>query len=133
MSLRKAQLVSFIATDTGLTQKKSAEALRVLLDILIESLRSGDSVKIRGFGKFHLRNQKERKIRHPITGKTITVGRKNNAKFRSFKALHKAINYFDFDLNEFNTENQLILQQLYKLIEYSGDYEEEQEEEEDMF
>ena len=129
MSLIKAQLVRLIATDTGLTQKKSAEALKVLLDALTESLRRGDSVRISGFGKFYLRNQKERRIRHPRTGKFIIAGRKNYAKFRNFKALHKAINYFDLDLDEFNRENELILQQLFEIIEYSGDYKEVQEEE----
>ena len=75
MSLRKSQFIRLIATDTGLTQKKSAEALKVLLETLTESLRNGDSVRIRGFGKFYLRKQKKRKIGHPLTGKALIVDR----------------------------------------------------------
>ena len=132
MPSRIAQLVRLIATDTGLSQKKSSQILKVLLDSLTETLAKGDSVRIRGFGKFYLRNQKERIIRHPLTGKSIIVGPKKIPKFKCFKSLHNAINYYDFDITEFTKENQLILQQLYELIEYSGDYEEEEEEEEDM-
>ena len=76
MPLIKAQLVRSIATDTGFSQKKSFEILKVLLDSLIETLAKGDSVRIRGFGKFYLRYQKERKLRHPSTGQNIIVGPK---------------------------------------------------------
>ena len=131
MPLRKTELARLIANDTGLNQKKSNEVLKVLMDTLIESLRNSETVQIRGFGKLYLRNQKERKIRHPITGKSIIVGPKKIAKFKSFKALQNTINYYNFDINVFNKENELILQQLYELIEYSGDYEDEMEEEED--
>ena len=132
MSLTIAQLVRLIATDTGLSQKKSSEIFKVLLDTLTETIANGDSVRIRGFGKFYLSYQKERKIRHPSTGQSIIVGPKKTAKFRCFRSLHQEINYMDFDIDEFNRENELILQQLFDLIENSGDYEEE-EEEEDTF
>jgi DNA-binding protein HU-beta len=133
MPLRKTELARLIANDTGLTQKKSNEVLKVLMDTLTESLRRGDSVRIRGFGKLFLRNQKELKIRHPITGKSIIVGPKKIANFKSFKALQGTINYYDFDINVFNRENEVILQQLYELIENSRDYEGEMEEEKDTF
>ena len=127
MPLIKAKLVRSIATDTGFSQKKSFEILKVLLDSLIETLAKGDSVRIRGFGKFYLRYQKERKIRHPSTGQNIIVGPKKTVKFRCFKSLHQEINYFDFLLYKFKRENEIILQQLYDLIVNSGDYEEEED------
>ena len=132
MPLTLTHLVRLIAKDTGLSQKKSSEILKVLLDILTETLAKSDSVRISSFGKFYLVHQKERQIRHPLTGKSIIVGPKKTVKFKCFKSLHQEINYFDFDINEFNRENEIILQQLYDLIENSGDYEEE-EGDEDMF
>ena len=98
---------------------------------MTESLRNGDSVPMRGFGKLYLRNWNERKIRHPKTGKSIIVGPKKIIKFKSFKALQRTINHYDFDMDMFYRENKVILQQLYELIENSGDYEDEMEEEED--
>ncbi len=97
------------------------------MDSLTETLAKGDSVRIRGFGKFYLRYEKERKIRHPSTGQNIIVGPKKAVKFRCFKSLHQEINYFDFYLYEFKRENEIIFQQLYDLIENSGYYEEEED------
>jgi len=127
MSSIKTQLTRSIANDTGFSQKKSSEILKVLLDSLTEALAKGDSVRIRGFGKFYLNHQKERKIRHPLTGKSIIVGPKKTVKFRCFKSLDQEINSFNFDINEFIKENELILQQLYDLIENLGDYEDEED------
>jgi nucleoid DNA-binding protein len=105
MSLTIAQLVRLIATDTGLSQKKSSETLKVLLNTLTETLEKSDIVRIRGFGKFYLGYQKERKMRHPLTGKSIIVGPKKTVKFKCFKSLHQEINYSYCDINEFKREN----------------------------
>ncbi len=129
MSLTKAKLIQFIAADTGFSQKKTSEILAVLLDILTSTLANGDSIPIRGFGKFYVSDQKERRIRHSLTGQIIIVGPKRAIKFRSFKFLREEINDLGFDFDEFKRQNKIILQLLYDLIENSGDYEEEEEEE----
>ena len=97
------------------------------MDILTETLAKGDNVRIKSFGKFYLVHQKARKIKLPLTGKSIIVGQKKTVKFKCFKSLYEEINYFDFDINEFNRENESILQQLFNLIEKTTDYEEEEE------
>ena len=74
MPLTKTQLARLIAADTGLSQKKSAKILNVLIDILKHALASGDSVRIRGFGKFYLKYPKKRTIKHPSTGKNLIIG-----------------------------------------------------------
>ena len=127
MSLTKAKLIQFIAADTGFSQKRTSKIFAVLLDILTSTLTNGDSIPIRGFGKFYISHQKEKKIRHPLTGQIIKAGPKRTVKFKSFKFLREEINDFDFD--KFKRQNKIILQQLYDLIENSGDYEEEEEEE----
>jgi len=128
MSLTKTQLIKNIASDTGLIQKKSREILTVMLDIFIAALAIGDIISIRGFGKFYSINQKERKIRHPLTGQIMTVGPRRTIKFKSFKFLREEINDYEFDFDEFRRQNMIILQQLYDLIENSGDYGEDEEE-----
>ena len=76
MSLTKAQLVKKISSDTGYTQKKSSEILATLLSIFTAELAKGESISIRGFGKFYISHQKEKKIRHPLTGQIIKAGPK---------------------------------------------------------
>ncbi len=127
MSLTKAKLIKFITSDIGFSQKKTSEIFTVLLDILTSTLTNGDSVSIKGFGKFYVSGQKKWKIRHPLTDQIIIVGPKRTAKFKSFKFLREEINDDEFDFDEFKRQNKLIFQQLYDLIENSGDYEEEEE------
>ena len=126
MSLTKAQLVKAIASDTRLSQKKTSVILTVLLDILTSTMAKGDCISIRGFGKFHVKYIRQRKIRHPSTGKIIMVEPRKVARFKYFKSLLQEINFFDYDIDKFNRENELILKQLYDLIKNSGDYEEEE-------
>jgi nucleoid DNA-binding protein len=125
----KAQLIKATAFNTGFSQKKTSEIYKVILDIITSTLADGESISIRGFGKFYLNDQKERKIKHPLTGQTIIVNPKKTVKFRSFKFLREQINGFGFDYDKFMRQNKIILHQLYDLIENSGDYEEEEEEE----
>ena len=129
MSLTKAQLTKAIAFDTGFSQKKTSEILAVLLNIITATLANGDSISLRGFGKFYLIDQRERRIRHPLTGKIMNVGPKRAVKFRSFKFLRETINDFGSIIDAFKQQNKIILRQLYDLIKNSGDYEEEEEEE----
>lgn len=129
MSLTKAQLIKAIAFDTRFSQKKTSEILASLLRILTATLANGDSISLRAFGKFYLRDQKARKIKHPLTGKIINVGPKSVVKFKSFKFLREAINDLGSIFDAFKQQNKIILQQLYDLIMESSDYEEEDEEE----
>ena len=125
MSLTKAELVKKISSDTGYTQKKSSEILTVILDIITTTLAKGDSISIRGFGKFHSIKMRPRKIRHPSTGQLILSRKKRIVRFKHFKSLRKEINGIEFHLEEFERQNRIILRQLFALIESAEDYVEE--------
>ena len=129
MPLTKAQLVKKIAIDTGFSQKKSAEILAIFLKIFSTTLAKGENVAIRGFGKFKVVRQKERKVRHPATGKIMIIKARNRVQFKCFKTLKTELNGFVFDIEAFKRENRRILQQLLFLIENSTDYEDDEQEE----
>jgi integration host factor subunit alpha len=126
MSLTKAQLVKKISSDTGYTQKKSSEILATLLSIITAELAKGESISIRGFGKFYTINQTARKIKHPSTGQLILSNQKKIIKFKYFKSLRKELNDFEFYLEEFERQNKIILRQLFDIIESAEDYVEEE-------
>ena len=128
-SLTKAKLVKKISSDTGYTQKKSSEILTAILSIFTDALAKGDSISIRGFGKFYTIKQTERKIKHPSTGKHILRKQKKLVRFKYFKSLRKKINGFEFQLEEFERQNKIILRQLFDIIENTVDYIEEEYEE----
>ena len=122
MSLTKAQLVKKISSDTGYTQKKTSEILTTILGIFTAALSKGESISIRGFGKFYTINQTERKIKHPSTGQLMLSNQKKIVRFKYFKSLRKELNGFEFYLEEFERQNKIILRQLFYIIENADDY-----------
>jgi integration host factor subunit alpha len=122
MSLTKAQLVKKISSDTGYTQKKSSEILATLLSIFTAELAKGESISIRGFGKFYTIKQTARKMKHPSTGQLILSNQKKIVRFKCFKSLRKELNGFEFYLEEFERQNKIILRQLFDIIESAEDY-----------
>lgn len=71
--MNKSELVQAIAARSGLTQKQSDAALITFMDIVIESVASGDKVTLVGFGTFDKRDRAAREGRNPKTGEPITI------------------------------------------------------------
>jgi len=69
MALTKAQIVESIHNQIGFTQKKSSEIVEILLELIKNTLESGEDVLISRFGKFCVNEKKERKGRNPGTGR----------------------------------------------------------------
>jgi len=68
MALTKAQIVGSISEQLGFTRKKSVETVETLLEIIKKALESGEDVLISGFGKFCVKDKRERRGRNPATG-----------------------------------------------------------------
>jgi integration host factor subunit alpha len=71
--LTKAQIIDAVAERNGFTRKKSIETVEILLELIKQSLESGDDVLISGFGKFIVKKKRERKGRNPATGKDMML------------------------------------------------------------
>ena len=62
MILSKARINEEISSRNGFLKKKSSETVESLLKIIKNSLASGEDVLISGFGKFCVKQKKERKM-----------------------------------------------------------------------
>ena len=71
MALTKSHLIEAIAEQNGFTRNKSTETVETLLEIIKSSLSSGDDVLISGFGKFCVKEKRERRGRNPATGEDL--------------------------------------------------------------
>jgi integration host factor subunit alpha len=71
--LTKAQIIDAVAERNGFTRKKSIETVEILLELIKQSLESGDDVLISGFGKFIVKKKRERRGRNPATGKDMML------------------------------------------------------------
>ena len=92
MALNKINIIKTIKDRNGFTGKKSAETLEILLEIIKSTLASGEDVKISGFGKFCVKEKKERKGRNPATGADLMLRPRKVITFRCSGILRDQIN-----------------------------------------
>ncbi len=72
---------------------KDAEAIvNTALAAMVESLRSGSSIEIRGFGTFGLRQRAARTGRNPKTGTAVKVPDKWVCYFKPGRPLRELMN-----------------------------------------
>jgi integration host factor subunit alpha len=92
MTLRKADIVEAVGNDLGFRKKKAFETVETLLEIMKDTLASGEDVLISGFGKFSVKEKSERKGRNPITGEDLMLRPRKVITFRCSGTLREKIN-----------------------------------------
>ena len=91
-TLTKAHIVDAVAERNRYTRKKSIEIVEILLEIIKQSLESGEDILISGFGKFCVKNKKKRKGRNPATGKDLILAPRKVVTFKSSGRLKEKLN-----------------------------------------
>lgn len=85
--MNKAELVSKIADDAGLSKAQANSALDSFTDAVTKALKSGNKVTLVGFGTFTVSKRSARTGRNPQTGETIKIKAKKVARFKAGKEL----------------------------------------------
>lgn len=91
MALTKNDIVSKL-NELGLTKKKSVETVESLLEIMKSTLEKGDDVLVSGFGKFCVKQKKERRGRNPATGSDLMLRKRKVVTFKCSGKLRNKIN-----------------------------------------
>ena len=73
MTVTKADLANTLFEQLGLNKRESKEFVELFFEKIRESLESGESVKLSGFGGFSVRDKKSRPGRNPKTGEEVPV------------------------------------------------------------
>ena len=68
-------------------------AVDSVFDNISGSLKSGNEVRLVGFGTFSVADRKATTGRNPRTGETIQIAARRQAKFKAGKALKEAVNW----------------------------------------
>jgi integration host factor subunit alpha len=92
MTLTKAQIADVIHQELGFPKNRSAELLELLLELMKNRLEKGEDVLISGFGKFCVKDKKERRGRNPATGHDMMLTRRKVITFRCSHLLREKIN-----------------------------------------
>ncbi len=91
-TVTRAHLAERIYTQVGLSRNESADLLETVLDRLAQSLESGESVKISGFGTFSVRQKGRRIGRNPKTGIEVPILPRRVLVFRPSQVLKAHVN-----------------------------------------
>ncbi len=92
MTLTKSEIVETVAESNGFTKKKSVETVETLLEIIKRTLETGEDVLVSGFGKFCIKNKRDRKGRNPATGGTMMLKSRKVVTFRCSGKLREKVN-----------------------------------------
>ena len=89
--MKKSELISAIAANSGLSKKDSEKALTATIDAITNALVSGDKVQLVGFGIFDVKERAARTGRNPKTKEVINIPATRTPIFKAGKPLKDAI------------------------------------------
>jgi integration host factor subunit alpha len=92
MALTKARIIDAIHIQLGVSRKVSTDLVETLLEIIKGKLANSEDVLISGFGKFCVKEKKQRKGRNPATGEDMLLEKRKVVTFRCSPVLRKSIN-----------------------------------------
>jgi integration host factor subunit alpha len=92
MALTKKNLVGQVNNELGFPKNQSVEIVESLLKIIKSTLASGDDVLVSGFGKFCVKDKKERKARNPATGEDAILPARRVVTFKYSGKLRERVN-----------------------------------------
>lgn len=90
--MTKAELVDEVARSTELTKKHAEIIVNTVFESIVDSLKAGEKIELRGFGSFRIRKRGARIGRNPKTGDKVKVPAKRIPYFKPGKDLREMLN-----------------------------------------
>ena len=89
--MKKSELISAIAANSGLSKKDSEKALSATIDAITNALIAGDKVQLVGVGIFDVKERAARTGRNPKTKEVINIPATKTPLFKPGKPLKDAV------------------------------------------
>ena len=90
--MNKDDLIGKIATNIGISKTDATKSVNAVFSTITSTLKSGNEVRLVGFGTFLVTNRAATTGRNPRTGESIQIPAKKVPKFRAGKALKQSVN-----------------------------------------
>ena len=85
--MNKADLVEKVSRVVEISRREGAAVVATVFESIVQEMREGSRVEIRGFGTFATRQRGGRMASNPRTGEQVVVGPKKVAFFKPGKEL----------------------------------------------
>lgn len=90
--MNKSQMIEALAQEVDLPLREASPITNTILETMIDALAGGDSIEIRGFGSFVVKEYESYTGRNPKTGDSIKVPPKKLPFFKVGKDLKEKVN-----------------------------------------
>jgi len=92
MSINKKDLIEIIAKEQDQLPYRDIElSVKTIIKSMVNSLRKGERIEIRGFGSFSLRYRKSRVGRNPKSGQSVNIEERYVPHFKPGKSLKERV------------------------------------------
>ena len=92
MALTKKQIARSIQQGTGTSLNQAFQYVETTLEIIKNTLASGEDVLVSGFGKFKVKEKNARKGRNPATGESMMLKPRRVVTFQCSGKLRERMN-----------------------------------------
>ena len=90
--MTKSELIDAVAARGELTKARAELVVNCVFDTMIEAMREGEGIEIRGFGSLTVRPYRPYEGRNPRTGAPVEVPAKRLPFFKVGKELRELVN-----------------------------------------
>jgi DNA-binding protein HU-beta len=89
--VNRSQLLNALAERNEMSRREADEVVASLVEIITETVSTGEDVTISGFAKFRRVDRPARMGRNPATGEAIKIAAKRQAKVTPLKAFKDSV------------------------------------------
>jgi integration host factor subunit beta len=90
--MKKADLLEEVSRVVEIPRREAEVVVETMLRSMVEAVRAGDKVEIRGFGRFASRLRSGRLGRNPQSGQAVAVPAKRIPFFKASKEVRALVN-----------------------------------------
>ncbi|OGL39135.1 MAG: integration host factor subunit alpha [Candidatus Schekmanbacteria bacterium RBG_16_38_11] len=90
--MTREDLKDKVREDLGLTKQEASEIVEGVIETIRQTLSNGEEIILSGFGKFAVREKKQRAGRNPKTGQEYEISPRRVVSFKPSKVFKDALN-----------------------------------------
>ncbi len=88
---KRQDLAAAVSEKTGLPKAKALAVVEAVFNTISDTLKSGQEIRLVGFGSFAVTERKSGKGRDPRTGAEIDIAQSKSVRFRAGKTLRGSV------------------------------------------
>ena len=90
--MNQSELIEKVAQTTELNQAVAGQAVRAVVNAILDGLLAGEAVRVSDLGIFNVAARPARQGRNPQTGENIEIAASKAVRFHAGKAVKDALN-----------------------------------------